>query len=127
MRFDRHEHVAESSKHMRANGFPLIGAADRAYAALVGGDTEMIGPEPDQPLNESDFRAPCGMDARLGLAQIKLLRNARRRRVRWRRILFLRRRRVGLRLRRSCSGGGLPCSPLLLLELKRQACGFCAR
>ncbi len=75
MGLDRQQHVGEAAEHVRADRLALVGAADRTHAALVGGDAEMIRPEPDEPFGEADVGAERGMNARLGLVEIDLLRH----------------------------------------------------
>ena len=74
MALDRQQHVGEAAEHMRrgsprARSAPAIGARH-----LVGGDAEMVRPEPDQPLDEADLGRERGVDARLGLVEVELLR-----------------------------------------------------
>ena len=137
MAFDREQHVAEAAERMGADRFALVGAANLAHVALVGRHAEMVRPEPHQPLPEADLGAERRVDARLGLAQIDLLRRARigigigigpGGLLRWRR------RRVGrpgVRAGRHGVGWGrvgllrgalgLPCRPARLLKDERRA------
>ena len=77
MRLDREQHVGELPEHMRADRLALIGAADRPRRPLVGGNAEMVRPEPDQPLGEADIGVERGIVAGLGLGEINLLRQRR--------------------------------------------------
>jgi len=77
MRLDREQHGAELAEYMGANGFALKRASKRTHLTFVGGDAEMTGPEPDQPLDKTDLGTHRGLKPRLGLFQIELLGNAR--------------------------------------------------
>ncbi len=68
MALDGQQHVGEPAKDVRANGFALIGA--RHALDLVGRDAEMVRPEPDQPLRQSDVGVERGLSAKLRLFQI---------------------------------------------------------
>jgi len=70
MAFDGEQHVGKAAEHVRADRLALIGAGHAPD--LVGGDAEMVGPEPDQPLGESDGRAKRSFHAQLRLVEIDL-------------------------------------------------------
>src|SRR5260370_33771256 len=83
MALDREQHVGEAAQQMRANRLALIGAAQRAHAALVGGDAEMVRPEPHQPLDQTELGAERGVDEGFRLLVLELLRTARPRIALW--------------------------------------------
>jgi hypothetical protein len=55
-RGERRQHLIEE----------LIGAANLDHIALVGGNTKMVRPEPDQPLDKADLGAERGVETRCG-------------------------------------------------------------
>ena len=55
------QQVGEPAEHVGADRLAFIGAGHAAD--LVGRDAEMVGPEPDQPLDKSDLGAERGRDA----------------------------------------------------------------
>ena len=62
------QQIGEAAEHVRTDGLALIGAGHAPD--LVGRDAEMIGPEPNQPLDKSDLGAERGLDANLRLFEI---------------------------------------------------------
>ena len=62
------QQIGEPAEHARADGLALIGA--RHAADLVGRDAEMIGPEPDQPLDKPDLVAKRSRDANARFFQV---------------------------------------------------------
>src|SRR5262249_60264895 len=73
---DGEQHVGERANHWGADRLAFVGAAQGAHAALVGGDAEMVRPEPHQPFYQAEVGGERGVDARLRLLEIELLRNA---------------------------------------------------
>ena len=74
MRLDRDQHVGEAAQDMRADRFAFESAGKRAHArALVGGNTEMVRPEPNEPLDKADLGAKRRIDPQARLFQVKLL------------------------------------------------------
>ncbi len=65
MAFDRLQQIGEAAEHMGANRLALIRA--RHPNDLVGGNAEMVRPEPHQPLDKADLGAGSGIEARLRL------------------------------------------------------------
>ena len=63
----RQQHVGEAAEHVRADRLALV-AAGHAHRR-VGRDAEMVRPEPDQPLDESDLGRDRGIEPRLRFAQ----------------------------------------------------------
>src|SRR5258705_2638023 len=74
MALDREQHVAETAEHMTADRLALKRAGNRPHLALVGGNTEVVRPEPDQALGKSGLGRERGVEARLRFRQISLLR-----------------------------------------------------
>ena len=74
MALDREQHVAEAAEHMGADRLALERAGDRPHLRLVGGDAEMVRPEPDEPLDKSDLGRERGVEPRLGFGEVELLR-----------------------------------------------------
>ncbi len=68
MALGRQQQVGEAAEHVRADGLALVSAGHAPD--LVGRDAEMIGPEPDQPLDKTDFGAERGRDANPRLFEI---------------------------------------------------------
>ncbi len=140
MGLDRLQHVAEPAEHVRSDRFAFEGAADRPYPALVGRHAEMVRPEPDEALGETDISGKRRVDARPRVTEIKLLRDGgtgvwpRRGWRRWRaRLLGWRHAHLRVGLRR-CAAGILPSplrDPLLglargtlsLLKFEGRTCG----
>ena len=69
------QQIRETTKHMRANSFALIGA--HHGGVFSGRNAEVVGPEPHQPLDQADLGARSGVKTRFGLAQNDLLRQRR--------------------------------------------------
>src|SRR2546427_4372956 len=80
MAFDRGQHVDKAAKNVGAYRLAFIGTGHRKD--LVGRNTEMIRPKPNEPLDEADLRGDGGFDADFGLVLNKLRRQ-------WRRLLAL--------------------------------------
>ena len=75
MAFDRLQQIGEAAEHMRTDRLALIGAGHADD--LVGGNAEMVRPEPHQPLDKADIGIGGGVEARFGLVQEELLRQRR--------------------------------------------------
>ena len=65
MAFDRSQQIGEAAEHMRADRLALIGAG-HAHD-FVGGNAEMVRPEPDQPFDKADIGIGRGVEAQLSL------------------------------------------------------------
>ena len=62
MAFDGLQHVDKAPKDMRPDRLAFVAAGPHRG---VGVDAEMVGPEPHQPLDETDLRTDCGIEPRL--------------------------------------------------------------
>jgi hypothetical protein len=65
------KHVPKPAEHVRPDCLTLVGAGHAAD--LVGGDAEMIRPEPDEPLDETNIGVERGIDAGVDLLEVELL------------------------------------------------------
>ena len=68
MALDGQQHVGEPAENVRTNGLALIGTGHASD--LVSRDAEMIGPEPDQPLRQSDVCVESRFGAKLRFFKI---------------------------------------------------------
>src|SRR5664279_5164085 len=75
MRLGRDQHVGEFSEHVRADGLALVSTAQRPGRAFVGGNAEMVRPEPHQSLDQPNIGIDRNVVASLGLGEIDLLRD----------------------------------------------------
>ena len=77
MRLDRDQHVGKPAQDVRADRLAFERAGKRAHErALVGGNAEMVRPEPHQPLDEADLGAEGGVDPGARLIEVESLGNA---------------------------------------------------
>ena len=70
MAFNRLQYVGEAAEHVRADRLALIGAGLRNN--LVGGNAEMVRPEPHQSFDITDVGADGDVVAHLGFVVDKL-------------------------------------------------------
>ena len=75
MAFNRLQQIGKAAEHMGTDRFPLIRPGH--CNNLVGGNAEMIRPEPNQPLDKADLGIGGGVESRFCLVQQKLLRQRR--------------------------------------------------
>ncbi len=107
MALDRLQHVGEAAEHLRADGLALEPA--RHALGHVGGDAEVVRPEPHQPFDETELGRHRGIEPRLDLLaeeldrQVGFGRPRRRRRIGARGVVRLRlHRHAGI----GAGGGG---------------------
>ena len=71
------QHLGEAAGDMGTDGLAFIGPDHRPQRPLVGGNAEMVRPEPRQPFGKADVRGERGIEPCPRLAQEDLLRHRR--------------------------------------------------
>jgi hypothetical protein len=75
MAFHRQQKIGKAAEHVRPDGFAFV--SSNHGGVFIGGNAEVVGPEPDQTFDQADLSTDGSVKARFGFAQNDLLRQRR--------------------------------------------------